>query len=40
MKVDDRDNLRPGAKFFEWEQNMCAYIEDGEWAPVVELETV
>lgn len=25
---------------FEWEQNMCAYIEDGEWAPVVELETV
>ena len=26
--------------YFEWEKGMCAYIEDGEWAPVIELETV
>jgi lipopolysaccharide transport system ATP-binding protein len=26
--------------YFEWEKGMCTYIEDGDWAPVVELETV
>ena len=26
--------------YFEWEKGMCTYIEDGDWAPVIELETV
>ena len=26
--------------YFEWEKGMCTYLEDGDWAPVVELETV
>jgi lipopolysaccharide transport system ATP-binding protein len=25
---------------FDWEDGMCAYLEDGDWAPVVEMETV
>ena len=27
-------------EFFEWGQNMCAYLEDGRWAPVDAMETV
>jgi len=30
VKVDDRDNLRPGAKYFEWEQKgVCLRLEVG-----------
>ena len=27
-------------KGFDWEPGLCSYLEDGEWAPVTELETV